>query len=81
MPLYESQGLWREAIDLLEAEGFTLWKFKLMFSDHVSGRMLQADGIFTELLECRQMRSTNETCIIDKLRATGVTVRLEPGVC
>jgi FkbM family methyltransferase len=46
MPLYEGQQLWREVIDRLEADGFTLWAFKPVFSDQASGRTLQVDGIF-----------------------------------
>lgn len=46
VPLYEGQHLWREIIDRLEAEGFTLWAFWPVFSDHVSGRTLQVDGVF-----------------------------------
>ena len=46
VPLYEGQHLWREVIDRLETEGFTLWAFKPVFSDKVSGRTLQVDGIF-----------------------------------
>lgn len=46
VPLYEGQYLWREVIARLEAEGFTLWAFKPVFSDPVSGRTLQMDGIF-----------------------------------
>lgn len=46
VPLYEGQHLWRQVIDRLEAEGFSLWAFKPVFSDQVSGRTLQVDGIF-----------------------------------
>lgn len=46
VPLYEGQHLWREIIDRLEAEGFTLWGFKPGFTDQVSGQTLQVDGIF-----------------------------------
>lgn len=46
VPLYEGQHLWRDVIDRLEAEGFALWAFKPVFSDPVSGRTLQVDGIF-----------------------------------
>ena len=46
MPLYDGQHLWREVIDRLETEGFTLWAFKPVFSGKVSGRTLQVDGIF-----------------------------------
>ena len=46
VPLYEGQHLWREVIDRLEAEGFTLWAFKPVFSDQASGRTLQVDGVF-----------------------------------
>lgn len=46
VPLYEGQHLWREVMARLEAEGFTLWAFQPVFSDQVSGRTLQVDGIF-----------------------------------
>jgi FkbM family methyltransferase len=46
VPLYEGQHLWREVIDRLEAEGFTLWAFKPVFSDLSQGRTLQVDGVF-----------------------------------
>jgi FkbM family methyltransferase len=46
VPLYEGQHLWREVIDRLEAEGFTLWAFQTGFSDQSQGRTLQVDGIF-----------------------------------
>jgi len=49
--LYSGQHLWREVIDRLEAEGFTLWGFKPGFSDQVSGRSLQVDGIFYRIPE------------------------------
>ena len=44
--LYGGQHLWREVIDRLEAEGFTLWAITPVFLDQVSGRSLQVDGIF-----------------------------------
>jgi hypothetical protein len=46
VPLYEGQHLWREVIDRLEAEGFTLWAFNPVFSDLSQGRTLQVDGVF-----------------------------------
>jgi FkbM family methyltransferase len=46
VPLYEGQHLWKEVIGRLEAEGFTLWSFKPVFSDQASGRTLQVDGVF-----------------------------------
>lgn len=46
VPLYAGQHLWQEVINRLEAEGFTLWAFQPGFSDQVSGRSLQVDGIF-----------------------------------
>ena len=46
VPLYEGQHLWLEVIDRLEAEGFTLWAFKPVFSDQSQGRTLQVDGVF-----------------------------------
>ncbi len=46
VPLYEGQHMWREVIDRLEDEGFTLWAFTPVFSDQRLGRTLQVDGIF-----------------------------------
>jgi FkbM family methyltransferase len=46
LPLYGGQHLWREVIERLEAEGFTLWAFEPVFSDQASGRTLQVDGVF-----------------------------------
>ena len=51
VPLYGGQHLWREVIDRLESEGFTLWAFKPEFSDQVYGRTLQVDGIFYRIPE------------------------------
>jgi FkbM family methyltransferase len=44
--LYDGQHLWRDVIDRLETEGFTLWAFVPAFSDVSQGRTLQVDGIF-----------------------------------
>ncbi|MEO8331311.1 MAG: FkbM family methyltransferase [Gallionella sp.] len=44
--LYGGQHLWREVIDRLDAEGFTLWSFKPAFVDLSQGRILQVDGVF-----------------------------------
>lgn len=46
VPLYDGQHLWREVMDRLDAEGFTLWAFKPVFSDLKQGRTLQVDGVF-----------------------------------
>jgi len=46
VPLYDGQHLWRDVIDRLETEGFTLWAFVPAFSDVSQGRTLQVDGIF-----------------------------------
>lgn len=46
VPLYEGQHLWRDVMARLEADGFALWGFQPVFSDPVSGRTLQVDGIF-----------------------------------
>ena len=51
VPLYGGQHLWREVIDRLEAEGFTLWAFTPAFSNQASGRSLQVDGIFYRIPE------------------------------
>lgn len=44
--LYEGQRLWRDVIDRLEAEGFTLWTLLPEFSDPITGRTLQVNGVF-----------------------------------
>lgn len=46
LPLYEGQALYRDVIAWLEARGFELWSLIPGFSDPVSGRQLQMDGIF-----------------------------------
>lgn len=46
VPLYEGQHLWRDVIDRLETEGYTLWDFRPVFSDQATGRTLQVDGVF-----------------------------------
>jgi FkbM family methyltransferase len=46
VPLYEGQHLWREVIDRLEVEGFTLWGLNSGFSDLTTGQTLQVDGVF-----------------------------------
>lgn len=45
-PLYDGQHLWRETIERLEAEGFSLWALQPGFTDPVNGRTLQVDGMF-----------------------------------
>jgi len=46
VPLYGGQHLWRDVIDRLEAEGFTLWTFQPTFSNQSTGQTLQIDGVF-----------------------------------
>jgi FkbM family methyltransferase len=46
VPLYEGQRLWRDVIDRLETEGFTLWAIQRGFTDPRNGRSLQVDAIF-----------------------------------
>jgi FkbM family methyltransferase len=46
VPLYGGQHLWRDVVNRLEAEGFTMWAFRPVFSDQASGRTLQVDGVF-----------------------------------
>ncbi len=43
--LYSGQHLWRETIDRLESDGFTLWGLQPGFMDQ-HGRNLQTDAIF-----------------------------------
>jgi len=49
LPLYEGQHHWREMIDRLEGEGFTLWAIQKGFTDKKSGRSMQVDIIFLRL--------------------------------
>ena len=44
--LYDGQRLWRELIERMEKEGFTLWAIQKGFTDRQTGRSLQVDGIF-----------------------------------
>lgn len=46
IPLYKNQHLWREIVDRLEADGFSLWAIQKGFTDSVTGRSLQVDAIF-----------------------------------
>jgi len=46
IPLYEGQRLWREVIDRLTLEGFTLWAIQKGFTDVRDGRTFQIDVIF-----------------------------------
>ncbi|MBK1648840.1 FkbM family methyltransferase [Rhabdochromatium marinum] len=46
VPLYDGQRLWREMIDRMEAEGFTLWSIHQSFIDLHTGQSLQVDAIF-----------------------------------
>ncbi len=46
LPLYEEQKLWKEMIERLEAEGFTLWFIQRGFTDPRDGRSLQMDAAF-----------------------------------
>lgn len=46
IPLYEGQHLWRESVERLQAEGFTLWALEPVFVDASSGRTLQMDALF-----------------------------------
>lgn len=45
-PLYAGQALYREIIDFLSERGFSLWSVIPGFTDPMSGRMLQMDGVF-----------------------------------
>lgn len=46
-PLYEGEKLYLEMLSLLETLGYELYALIPGFSDPKSGKMLQADGIFT----------------------------------
>jgi FkbM family methyltransferase len=44
--LYKGQLLWRDIIDRLEKEGFTIWSIERGFTDPRNGRTLQCDVVF-----------------------------------
>lgn len=44
--LYKGQALYEEIIEILKLSGFELWNIVPGFSDSMSGRLLQMDGIF-----------------------------------
>jgi FkbM family methyltransferase len=46
VPLYAGQALWREIVDILDEQGFTLWALQKGFTDPKTGQTLQMDGIF-----------------------------------
>ena len=46
LPLYEGQLLWRECVDRIQADGFTLWALEPVFVDPANGRTLQMDALF-----------------------------------
>jgi FkbM family methyltransferase len=46
VPLYDGQRLWREIIERMETEGFTLWAIQKGFTDPRTGRSLQINAIF-----------------------------------
>jgi FkbM family methyltransferase len=49
VPLYEGQRLWRDVIERLETEGFTLWSLQKGFVDPRDGRTLQLDAVFVRM--------------------------------
>jgi len=49
IPLYKGDHLWKEMINRLESEGFTLWSLQQVFVESLNGRTLQIDGIFFRL--------------------------------
>lgn len=46
VPLYEGQPLWRDIIDSLDEQGFSLWAIQESFSQPYTGQSLQTDAIF-----------------------------------
>lgn len=45
-PLYDGEPLYREMIDTVESAGFELYDINPCFSDNVTGKTYQLDGIF-----------------------------------
>ncbi len=46
VPLYENSVLFNDMLAFIESKGFELYSFENGFSDPVSGKLLQCDGIF-----------------------------------
>lgn len=46
VPLYEGQDIYFNIVNRLESLGFSLWALVPFFTDPVTGRLLQFDGIF-----------------------------------
>ncbi len=46
VPLYDGQWLWTDAIAFLQEQGFELWFLHPDFSDPLTGRVLQYNGLF-----------------------------------
>lgn len=46
VPLYEGQALLPEVLAALQGHGFDLWDLERGFVEPVTGRLLQADGVF-----------------------------------
>lgn len=44
--LYQGQMLWKEVINRLEKDGFTLWTIDSEFTDNLNGRTLQCNAVF-----------------------------------
>lgn len=44
--LYEGQYLWRDIVNILDKQGFTLWALQKGFTNPDTGQTLQMDGIF-----------------------------------
>lgn len=49
VPLYTEQHLWRDVIDRVVSEGFTLWSVQKGFVDPRNGRSLQLDVAFVRM--------------------------------
>lgn len=48
-PLYKGQPNWKDLVQRLEREGFTLWAIKNGFTEYKNGRTLQIDGVFLKI--------------------------------
>ena len=46
VPLYQGQRLWRDMMERLQVEGFSLWAVQKGFTEPLTGQTLQIDAIF-----------------------------------
>jgi len=49
IPLYQDQHLWQEIIDRLEKINYLVWAIQRGFTDRLTGRTMQVNGLFAKI--------------------------------